>query len=272
MADLLTIPCLVYHRLHRGAGPEDRLFRAFSISLESFQDHLTALQNEGYQAVPLNDFPAWQKGASSPPARPIFITFDDGWESNVLAWRELRGRGMTCDIFVTADREAPVFKEGKGIDRPLSEEEIRQLAAEGVGTQSHGWSHRPFTELPEENLQKELFESKKGLEKLAGQPVNWLAAPYGLSNRRVEAAARQAGYQGFAQGLAGLNTLRQNPFCLKRIGVSASWSGEELLARLTLNGIKGLAKRKNYERRVRIFLGQKWSARLRALKQGRLTW
>jgi|GEM_PF-2279471 len=272
MADTLTIPCLVYHRLHRGAGPEDRLFRAFSVSLESFQNHLTTLKNEGYQVAPLSDFLAWQKGTATSPAKPIFITFDDGWESNVLAWRELRGRGMTCDIFVTADREAGIFKEGQEIDRPLTKEEIRQLATEGVGIQSHGLSHRPLTELAKNDLLKDLSESKKNLEKVTGRPVTWLAAPYGLSNHRVEAAARQTGYQGFAQGIAGLNTLQQNPFCLKRLGVPASWSGADLLARLTPEGIKGLAQRKNCERRLRIFLGQKWSARLRALKQGRLSW
>jgi peptidoglycan/xylan/chitin deacetylase (PgdA/CDA1 family) len=179
---------------------------------------------------------------------------------------------MTCDIFVTADRESQIFKEGQGIDHPLTEEEIRQLAAEGVGVQSHGLSHRPFTELRKEILLQDLSESKKRMEKITDKPVTWLAAPYGLSNRRVEAAARQAGYLGFAQGIAGLNTLQQIPFCLKRIGVSAAWSGEELLGRLTPAGVSGLARRKNLERRMRIFLGQKWSARLRALKQGRLSW
>jgi peptidoglycan/xylan/chitin deacetylase (PgdA/CDA1 family) len=270
--DAIFIPCLVYHRLHQGAGPLNPGLQAFSLEVSLFRSHMEALQNAGYSAAALADFVAWKKGAGRPPAKPIVITFDDGWASNLsIAWPVMKQLHFPCTIFVVADRGVEVFNEGGNLDRPLTDEEVAQLADEGVSIQSHGLTHRPFTEMPRDTLDLELRESRRRLEALTGKPVAWLAAPFGLANHAAEIAARKAGYLGFDQGLTGANSLSTDLFSLRRLGVRPSWSAEDLLQKLTPETLKRAALIENLKRRIRLLLGQRNSARLRSFIRGKTT-
>lgn len=266
----ILIPCLTYHRLHEGGGPAEGFLRAFSIEVTRFREHLEALHQAGYVAVPLSDYFVWQQG-SQPPPRPIFLTFDDGWASNLLlAQPELRRLSMPWTLFLTADRQAAAFREGGKLDRALTDDEMAALVAEGVSIQSHGLTHRPFTELTESELCRELFESRARIEALTGQPVEWLASPYGLADRRVETAARQAGYRGLASGLTGANRLLETKLIpLRRLGVRPDWRAEELLAALSPGALARAARSGDFKRRVRLILGHRLSSRLRAALRGR---
>jgi len=265
------LPCLVYHRLHRGAGPEDPYLRAFSIEAERFREQMEGLCKAGFVAGSLTDFSAWQEGKCPPPEKPLLLTFDDGWASNfTLAWPELRRLGMACTIFVVADRQAEIFGEGADLDRPLRDEEMLVLAAEGACIQSHGLTHRPLTELSDEDLSREIVESRHRLERLLKEPIEWLAAPYGLSDKRVEHFVRRAGYRGFVPGLIGANRLARGlPMSLRRLGVRPCWSSEELISKVSSWSLFRAALAGNLKRRLRIALGHKWSSRLRGIIRGR---
>jgi peptidoglycan/xylan/chitin deacetylase (PgdA/CDA1 family) len=266
----IFIPCLVYHRLHQGAGPLNPGLRAFSLEVSLFRSHMEALQSAGYRAASLADFVSWKKGAGRPPAKPLLITFDDGWASNLsLALPVMKQLHFPCTIFVVADRGVEVFNEGGDLDRALTDEEVAQLADEGVSIQSHGLTHRPFTEMHQDELNLELRESRRRLEALTGKPVEWLAAPFGLANRTVEAAARAAGYIGFDQGLTGANSLSTDLFSLRRLGVRPSWSADDLLGKLTPDNLRRAALTENFKRRIRLSLGQRNSARLRSFIRGK---
>ncbi len=273
MNSALLVPVLAYHRLHVGGGPADPSLKAFSMEAGRFREHMEALLSAGYETGSLSDFLAWREGRQPAPEKPILLTFDDGWESNYRWARPaLGGLGMKWTIFVVGDPQAGVFQEGDTLDGPLTKEEIRQLAEEGVGLESHGMSHRPMTEIPAEELRRELTESRWRLAALTGGAVEWLAAPYGLADRRVEKAAREAGYRGFFPGGVGASRLGEEPLRLRRIGPPPHWPAEELLERLTPQWLKRTAFRGNIQRRIRLTLGHARSTRLRAFTRGRLGW
>ena len=73
-------------------------------------------------------------------------------------------------------------------------DELRGLADRGVEVGSHTVSHPHLTELPDEELDRELRDSRAELEDELSRPCRFLAYPYGDDDPRVHEAARRAGY------------------------------------------------------------------------------
>ena len=74
-------------------------------------------------------------------------------------------------------------------------EELAELERHGLRVQSHGVTHRPFSELDPAGRADELRQSKTALETRLGTPVTLFAYPYGVIGSD-EAALQRAGYRG----------------------------------------------------------------------------
>jgi peptidoglycan/xylan/chitin deacetylase (PgdA/CDA1 family) len=74
-------------------------------------------------------------------------------------------------------------------------EQLRALADRGVEIGSHTVSHPHLTRLSDQELDRELRDSRDHLEDELGRPCRYLAYPYGEDDRRVYAAAQKAGYE-----------------------------------------------------------------------------
>ena len=69
----------------------------------------------------------------------------------------------------------------------------------GLRVQSHGVTHRPFSELDPDGRADELRQSKTALETRLGTPVTLFAYPFGVigsDEKEAEAALQRAGYRG----------------------------------------------------------------------------
>jgi peptidoglycan/xylan/chitin deacetylase (PgdA/CDA1 family) len=118
----------------------------------------------------------------------VCITFDDGNASDVHhALPALRERGLRATFFVVAGRLGdPAF---------LGEDDVRALAAAGMGIGCHGMRHRPWRRLGDLALREELVDARQVLERVVGRPVAEAACPFGSYDRRVLAALRACGYR-----------------------------------------------------------------------------
>jgi peptidoglycan/xylan/chitin deacetylase (PgdA/CDA1 family) len=118
----------------------------------------------------------------------VRITFDDGNASDVQhALPALLAHGLRATFFVVAGRLGdPAF---------LGEDDIRALAAAGMGIGCHGMRHRTWRRLGDGALREELVEARKLLEGIVARPVAEAACPFGAYDRRVLGALRDAGYQ-----------------------------------------------------------------------------
>lgn len=119
--------------------------------------------------------------------RVVAITFDDGFESDVTqALPLLQQHGAVATFFIT-----PGFIGQTGY---LNWEQVRQLASAGMAVGSHSLTHACLSTLTEDQLREELVGSRHRLEDALGVPVTLLSLPGGFYNRRVLAAAWEAGY------------------------------------------------------------------------------
>ena len=118
----------------------------------------------------------------------IEITFDDGNASDIeIAISALLSRGLKASFFI------PVGK--LGTPGFLQESNIRTLIDAGMEIGSHGWAHRSWRKLAEDDLAQELIESRKRLQDITGVDVLSAACPFGDYDSRVLKSLRNAGYR-----------------------------------------------------------------------------
>ncbi|HTJ35969.1 MAG TPA: polysaccharide deacetylase family protein [Dactylosporangium sp.] len=116
----------------------------------------------------------------------VRITFDDGNASDVeIGLPRLVERGLTAQFFVLAGEFG---KPGR-----VDIDGVRALLAAGMSVGSHGWAHRDWRRITEEQAQEEIGEANRVIGEVTGTPVTAVAVPFGSYDRIVLARLRKAG-------------------------------------------------------------------------------
>jgi peptidoglycan/xylan/chitin deacetylase (PgdA/CDA1 family) len=125
------------------------------------------------------------------------ITFDDGLCSFYEnAYPMLEERGVKSTIFPVAGL---IGKKSDwdivGNKRHLTAAMLREIAGSGHEVGSHSLTHANLVWLGDDDLLKELRDSKLILEDITGSAVRGLSFPFGSWNKRVWNAAKSVGYE-----------------------------------------------------------------------------
>ncbi len=181
------VPILMYHSVRDDPPPDTA---GLSVSTGAFADQMALLKDRGFTPVTLS-------GTERDAARPICITFDDGYadfHSNALP--VLRSFGYPATVFVTTGwlDDAGPDAAGRPLDKMLSWAHVREIAAEGVEVGAHSHSHPQLDQLRDGVLHDELTRSRLLLEDGLQRSVTTMAYPYGYSSARVRRAVAHAGY------------------------------------------------------------------------------
>jgi peptidoglycan/xylan/chitin deacetylase (PgdA/CDA1 family) len=173
----------------------------FTIPEAVFADHLRALREGGWEVL---DAEAFLSGLAEPerlPERAALITFDDGYRSiREAALRCLRAFDYPAVLFIPAEfvGRTNEFDRDNEPEEPLCDwSDLRELSGFGISIQSHGASHRSFSELSPEERRGEVERSKAVLEGGLEESVDLLAFPYGDDAEAADglhAALEGAGY------------------------------------------------------------------------------
>lgn len=126
-----------------------------------------------------------------------------------------------------AQRFAPqIAQSAIGHSRPISWEQVQEMAASGIDFGSHTVTHPNLTQLTSEELQRELAESKRVLEARLQKTVDALAYPIGTTaafDARVVAATERHGYRLGVTYVGGANRLHSiSRYELRRRGITPS--------------------------------------------------
>jgi peptidoglycan/xylan/chitin deacetylase (PgdA/CDA1 family) len=226
------VPALVYHRFL----PRAKVDKGEIISQEptyvsydtAFAEQMAYLHRAGYSTIHLDDFVAFQDGKVTLPAKPILLTFDDGFMSVYrYAFPILKWYGMKATIFVTPDPDSENFRKHAAVDSPLRPEQMREMSDYGIAIESHGMTHRYLTGIEPEAVRWELEESKRVLEGVVHKPVRFLAIPSGAYNKTVRQLAKEAGYQAVFGMLKGSNHARSDRYALRRMVIARDFTLED---------------------------------------------
>jgi peptidoglycan/xylan/chitin deacetylase (PgdA/CDA1 family) len=167
-----------------------------------FADQLTALRDCGWEPVDAAAVRAAVEGRDALPDRAALVTFDDGYRSvHRHALPVLRRLSCPAVIFVPTGFVGATneFDRDAEPEEPMCDwAELSELSRAGVSVQSHGVTHRAFSELSPAERRDEMSGSKAALEAHLDAPVDLFAYPYGDDADGaddVRAALAGAGYR-----------------------------------------------------------------------------
>jgi peptidoglycan/xylan/chitin deacetylase (PgdA/CDA1 family) len=193
-----------------------------AVSLAALERQLRAALARGYR-------PGRAADVVDGRSRILHVTFDDAYRNVADAVPVLERLGVHATVFACtafADRggaplavpelEAEVARHPGELDT-MTWDELRAVEERGVAVESHTVSHPHLTQLGDEELRRELVESKERIEAELGRPCRFVAYPYGHDDARVHEAARGARYDA-AFALPG-SEAPYDRYALPRVGV-----------------------------------------------------
>jgi peptidoglycan/xylan/chitin deacetylase (PgdA/CDA1 family) len=216
-----AIPILMYHVM--SAAPPGVAYPQLWVSETLFRDQMRALAHAGYHAITLAAaYAAWEHGGPL-PAKPIVLSFDDGYASD-----STHARPVLRSLHWPGVLNLALHNLGKN---GISTKQVKALIASGWEIDSHTLTHPDLTTLDDAALAHELAGSKAEIERRFGQRAEFFCYPAGRYDARVAAAVEAAGYRAATTEHDGLAT-GGDPFALKRIRVGPDDTPARLLARL----------------------------------------
>lgn len=220
----LAVPILRYHVLGDPPPGEPDPYRYLPTKV--FVRQMRYLVAHGYQAVTLQQVYDFWHGRGSLPARPIVLSFDDGYFSDFATaaplLKSLHWPGVLNVLVRPSDPYGPpplLQAGGARPDSPLPEACIRALIRAGWEIDAHSLTHPDLRRVSASRLVSELAAARAILRRLYHVPVNFFCYPRGLYDKAVIAAVRRAGYLGATTTDRGLAVPREL-YRLKRIGVT----------------------------------------------------
>lgn len=210
----------MYHSIGGNADGDTR--GLYSVKPDAFRTQMNILRDRSISGrssvVPF--------GSEHPGT--ISITFDDGYLDNLtVAAPILVDRGIPFHVFL-----CPNFIES-GRPEFLSRADVIELAAiDGVSLGVHGYSHAPLTALDLNDLQSELFRSRKWLEDLIQRPVTTMSYPHGAIDFKVSQAAMENGFTRAACSKFGPIIQPLHALRIPRIDIWSTDSDKSFVAKI----------------------------------------
>ncbi|HET7034249.1 MAG TPA: polysaccharide deacetylase family protein [Thermomicrobiaceae bacterium] len=182
------VPIVMYHYVRPDPGPGDPAGEDLSVTPEDFAAEMDYLAAQHYTTMTLGELEVVRERRAPLPARPVVLTFDDGYRDFYTdAWPVLRRHHFKATIFVITGVV--------GSERYLSWDMIRELDGSGlIEVGSHTVDHPELPALSDAQARAEIVDSKKTLEEHLGHPVVAFSYPAGHYTQREVDDVRQAGY------------------------------------------------------------------------------
>ena len=231
-----VVATLSYHKI--GNPPPDGWLTWNYTSTDEFSTQLEWFQRRGWNFLSAAALLDVLKGKGALAAKSILITFDDAYESLLENAVPVLKRFLAPAVVFAPTQfigETNLFDHGiEPLERIADWKTLRALEDSGVSVESHGYSHRGFSSLSQDEIEQELDFSRQAIRKNLGKDSRMFAFPYGdcgHDQTAVHSAISRAGYDvGFLYG-GGTFELDQtpSPLFLPRLAMGPGVNLEELI-------------------------------------------
>ena len=225
-----TVPILMYHYVNDEEPSRSRL----GVSPATFERQMRFLSEHKYNVIPLEELADLIINKRKIPPKTAAITFDDGYLDNYTrAYPILKKYNLPATIFVVINR----LGNKMGNDEYMSWVQVRELSDSGLVTiASHSMNHPNLSEIEsEQEMEYEIYESKKILEERLGRQVKLFSYPFGGINHLARSIVSSSGYKS----AVGTNFPKGYPnndiYALKRLRISET-SRNMFVFRIVISG------------------------------------
>jgi|GEM_PF-249773 Predicted xylanase/chitin deacetylase len=214
----LYIPTLMYHYVRYVDPNLDPLGYNLSVTPENLAAQLDWIAQQGYTTVTMDTLMRCRYGGSPEqpcPAKPIALTFDDGYEDAFTqAFPALQQRGMVATFYIITNFVgSPMY---------LNWDQIRIMRAAGMEIGAHTQNHPDLTILSIEQARDEIAGSKAIIEAQLGEPIRSFCYPAGRFSGNIVNLVKEAGFTNATTTMSDLP--QSGDFMLPRIRVEGSYS------------------------------------------------
>jgi peptidoglycan/xylan/chitin deacetylase (PgdA/CDA1 family) len=215
----------------------------YSIPSEVLEDHIAKLKKYA-DFVGLEELDNAMTGKKYKKTKLLF-TVDDGFKNVLEILPIVRKHRIPVVLFVLSNPDRADRKQLHNTEPLLSWKDIKYLHTQGWAIGSHSATHRSFNNLTQKEIQKEIFDSKKLIEKYIGNKVTAFAYPRGVLSTKTEKAVKNAGYKyGFSIDANNV-TATTNRYVIPRTIIDKTHTTSEMPAIVTTSwfGIRKLTNR-----------------------------
>ena len=207
------VPVLCYHNIdYSGAG--------YAVTPELLDAQCTWLSTNGYTPISVFQLLSAFTSGAVLPANPVLLTNDDGWSSSVTFAQTLGAHGMTGNYFINNYS-------------PLSAADILLLAQNGP-VQAHTANHQFMSQLDPATQSAEIVNNQAYISGITGQPVQFLAWPFGDVSPSAIQTAKDAGIlAAFGLGGAPCYVGASDLYAIPRIMMDASDTLDTFASKVT---------------------------------------
>ena len=241
----LTI--LTYHSISNEIEPDE------TVTPEEFERQLQYIK-ENYKVISLGEAIEYLQTDFGKISGSIVITFDDGYSDNYYnAYPLLKKHDFPATIFLISD-----FIKNNG-SKYLSSSQIHEMKSNDISFGSHTVSHQILTRLTNEEIVREIRDSKDTLESRLDQKISSFAYPVGTRadfNDEIMEIVKACKYTCACSNMYGMNGENADIFALKRIGIETT--DNFFIFKQKLDGalnIMSFKDTKFFQKLKRIFLG-----------------
>jgi peptidoglycan/xylan/chitin deacetylase (PgdA/CDA1 family) len=234
------LPILMYHSISDGPEADLSPYYMVCTSPRRFAEHMQWLAETGWQGVTLGQGLDVMAGKRPMSARPVAITFDDGFRDfYTAAYPILQRHGFSATIYLPTaligdDRRA--FKSREC----LTWSEVAELHQAGIEVGSHTVNHPTLVELSWPEIESEISNSKSEIERRLGYTVTSFAYPYAFPQAEKRFAKHfrellvKAGYQCGVTTAIGRARVNDDSLQLPRLPINSA--DDRLLLEAKLGG------------------------------------
>ncbi len=212
----VNVPILMYHYVGLNPDLHDHARDILSVTPDNFDAQLSYLESSGFTAIDFETLYNGLKGIGGLPAKPILLTFDDGYiDFFINAYPILQRHHMKGTVFIPTGLMGTSFY--------LHWDQIKQMQGSGlISFQAHSVNHVNLAALSGTQLKYEIEESRRVLSEQIGVPVDYFAYPFGASNEETWNAVKAAGFKAAVGTWPGTIHTEGTQYDLPRLRISGN--------------------------------------------------
>lgn len=180
------IPIIMYHDI---TATKDV---SWDVTPEELERHFQALQEGGYTPITMDRMVNHLRTGAQLPEKPVLLTFDDNYVGQYKYAFPLLKKYNYPAVWSVHTRFV-----GTGGQKPKATwNQLREMQKSGLITvASHTVNHLNMTTLSDAEIEREVTESKKVLEKELGISIDYFTYPEGDFTERAKDKIKEAGYK-----------------------------------------------------------------------------
>jgi len=188
----------MYHYISIPPADADIYRQDLSVTPENFRAQMQYLAENGYTTIDLYDLSLAILGKKELPAKPVILTFDDGYADNYLnAFPVLQEYGLTGTFFVVTEF---IDQNREGY---MTWEMAKEMAAAGNRIEPHSRTHPDLRGQPREKLIWEILGPQETIAYHLGYKPQFFNYPAGRYDEAVIQILQELNFWGAVTTMGG---------------------------------------------------------------------